>query len=95
VGKTTLAAELLRRVMEREPIRVVAVATGELTVDGLFSTITSALRRRLLVEGVGGKPFQAVEMASRVDLPWADRLALLREEVLDRLPLLLVLDNFE
>jgi tetratricopeptide (TPR) repeat protein len=30
-----------------------------------------------------------------VDLPWADRLDLLREHALDAVPLLLVLDNFE
>ncbi len=33
--------------------------------------------------------------ADRAELPWAQRLALLREHVLDRVPLLLVLDNFD
>jgi hypothetical protein len=72
VGKTTLAAQLLRRVMERGPARVVAVATGELTIDDLFSTITSALCHRLLIEGVSGNPLRAVEMRASVvgSDPW-------------------------
>ena len=34
-------------------------------------------------------------MAARADLGWQDRWAVLREYVLDRVPVLVVLDNFE
>ena len=34
-------------------------------------------------------------MVARTDLGWADRLAVLREHVLDHVPVLVVLDNFE
>ena len=95
VGKTTLAAELIRLIFDHDPARVPAVLSGELSVDGVFSAVSGALRRHLLLAGAQGPTLQAAEMAGRVDLPWQERFAWLRDHVLDQVPLLVVLDNFE
>jgi tetratricopeptide (TPR) repeat protein len=87
VGKTTLASELIRRL--NPPVLV--VLGGELSVDAVLSKVASTLRRHL----EEGPVMRAVQFANRVDEPWQDRFDALRDHVLDRLPLLLVLDNFE
>ena len=38
---------------------------------------------------------RALDAAGRADLGWQDRLAILRGHVLDRVPVLVLLDNFE
>ena len=38
---------------------------------------------------------RALDVAARADLGWQDRLAILRGHVLDHVPVLLLLDNFE
>ncbi len=77
IGKTTLAAELVARVIEREPERQPVVLEGELGFESVLGAIvvgaappphphravSRATRRR------------ALENAGRSDLPWADRLA--------------------
>ncbi|MGH3932871.1 MAG: hypothetical protein ACRDTF_23185, partial [Pseudonocardiaceae bacterium] len=95
VGKTTLAAEIARQVLAHDPSRVLADVSGELTVDGVFGAVSAALRHHLLLVGAQDPILQAVEAAGRVDVPWQDRFALLRQYVLDQIPLLVVLDNFE
>jgi len=96
IGKTTLAAELTRLVPEREPGRLVVALTGALTVDGILTAVADRLRRHLLLNGEhASHAMRAVSTAGRLDVAWKDRFALLREEVLDRIPLLLVLDNAE
>jgi tetratricopeptide (TPR) repeat protein len=87
VGKTTLASELIRRV--NPP--VLAVLNGELSVDAILSKVASTLRRHL----EEGPLMRAVQFANRVDEPWQDRFDSLRDHILDRVHLLLVLDNFE
>ena len=69
VGKTMLAAELTRRVVEREPERLVVLASG-VTVGGVLS----------------------VDQGARCPRRWVRRAA---PGVLDDVPMLLVLDNFE
>ncbi|MFJ1768443.1 CHAT domain-containing protein [Amycolatopsis sp. NPDC088138] len=92
VGKTTLAAELLQHL--RFPVK--AVCLRELSVDVVLTEVTSALRRHLAMQQGGyDKLLRAVGYASQVSEPWWDRFAVLREQVLIRLPVLLVLDNFE
>ena len=46
-------------------------------------------------QAVPGPQAAAVQAAGQADLPWQDRFALLRDHVLDAVPVLLVLDNFE
>ena len=96
VGKTTLAEELVGRVIEQEPGRALGVLTGPLTVEGVMGEISAALRRELLVrEQFAGVASQALGIAARTDVPWSDRLKILREHLLGAVPLLVVLDNFE
>jgi tetratricopeptide (TPR) repeat protein len=94
-GKTTLAAEVVGRVRDREPGRVLVSLAGPLTLESLFGAVISTIRRVLLVQGQGNQMMQALDAAGRADLPWQDRLGILREYVLGRVPVLLLLDNFE
>ena len=70
--------------------------TGPLTLEGLLGAVISARPPR-----AAGPPartaeaVRALDVAARADLGWADRLAVLREHVLDHVPVLVVLDNFE
>jgi tetratricopeptide (TPR) repeat protein len=95
IGKTTLAAELTARLRDREPAQVLVSLTGPLTLEGLLGAVITAVRRELLVRGQDGDTVRALDIAARPDLGWADRLAILRGHVLDRVPVLVVLDNFE
>ena len=97
IGKTTLAAELVTRVVEREPARQVTVLEGALDVERVLTTIVATLRKRLiLAQRYTSDAATALEHAGSTDLPWADRLALLRDEpTVAGVPLLVVLDNFE
>ena len=50
-GKTTLAAEITTRVLDRDPGRVLVSLTGPLTLESLLGAVISAIRRELLVRG--------------------------------------------
>ena len=96
VGKTTLAAEITIGVSARNPSRILISLRGPLALESLFSAVITAIRRKLLVRGGQDTiALQALEVAGRADLGWQDRLAVLREHVLDHVPVLLLLDNFE
>ncbi|MGV1005310.1 MAG: CHAT domain-containing protein, partial [Candidatus Nanopelagicales bacterium] len=96
IGKTTLAAEAVRRTIERQPRRLVATVTGQVSVDDVLAAVIAPLRRHLMMaRQTSSVAWQAVEMAGRLDLRWDERWGLLREHVLDTLPVLVVLDNFE
>ena len=94
-GKTTLAAELTARIRDREPARILVSLTGPLTLEGLLGAVTTTVRRELLVRGQDGGTIRALDVAARPDLGWADRLGILRGHVLGRVPVLVLLDNFE
>jgi tetratricopeptide (TPR) repeat protein len=94
-GKTTLAAELTTRVRDREPDRVLVTLTGPLTLERLLGAVTTTIRRELLISGQGTDTIRALDAAARADVGWQDRLAILRGHVLDHVPVLLLLDNFE
>jgi len=101
VGKTMLAAKVVERVRRLEPAPAIIAISSEVTADGLLAAFAAAVSPRLHAAGLaGGTGFaerteQALEAAARVDLPWAGRLAGLREHVLAWVPVLVVLDNFE
>ncbi|MFC4066306.1 CHAT domain-containing protein [Actinoplanes subglobosus] len=96
IGKTTLAAEVVRRVLDTSPGWHLVTLTGVVAVDGLLNAVAGAARRDLMLRGqLSGEPMTAVQMAVRVDLPWTDRFALLRDQVLTGAKVLVVLDNFE
>ena len=97
-GKTTLAAEIVARIRDREPGRVLVTLTGPLTLETLLGAVISTIRRELLITGQGqdtAEAIRALDVAARADLGWQDRLAILRGHVLDHVPVLLLLDNFE
>jgi len=96
-GKTTLAAEITGRILDADPGRVLVSMTGPLTLEGLLGAVISALRRELIAGNQPGSQdaIRALGAAARADLGWQDRFALLRDHVLGKVPLLLVLDNFE
>jgi hypothetical protein len=94
IGKSTLASQIVSRVSHLEPERVTAVICGEVSVDGVLGGVAAALRHHPAV-AQGGSQAQSVRAADRADLPWAHRLALLRELVLGQVPVLLVLDDFD
>jgi hypothetical protein len=98
VGKTTLAAELIRRITEREPGRLAVLAAsglsgGQVTVDQVLAAIARTLRRHS--PAPGSVLHQAAAVADQPDLDWQYRLDVLHEHVLGTVPLLVVLDNFE
>ena len=49
IGKTTLAAELVTRVVERDPARQVTVLEGALDVERVLTAIVATLRKRLIL----------------------------------------------
>jgi len=63
-------------------------------VDQVLGALAGGVRR-LLRDSVSPDMHAALDDAARVDLDWGERLAGLRHDVLDDVPVLLVLDNFE
>ena len=95
IGKSVLGAQIAERVSRLEPDCVTTTLNGEVTADALLAGSAAALRRHPEAAARGGSTAEAVAAADRTGLPWAQRLALLRRHVLDQVPLLLVLDNFD
>jgi hypothetical protein len=82
VGKTTLAAEVIRGVQGSEPARRVVTITGATTLEGVLAAVAGALRGPLLMAGSDGGPvLQALTVAGRMDLPLQGRWQVLREYV--------------
>ena len=94
IGKSTLASQIVTRVSHLEPERITAVLRGQVSVDAVLGEVAAALRRHP-AGAQGDGQAQSVRAAGRTDLPWAHRLALLRELVLGQVPVLLVLDDFD
>ena len=94
-GKTTLAAEITLRALARDPGRVLVSLRGPLTLESLLGAVIPAIRRTLLVRGGDDQAVRALDIAGRADLGWQDRLGILRQYVLDHVPVLVLLDNFE
>ncbi|WP_167659912.1 tetratricopeptide repeat protein [Nocardia mangyaensis] len=95
VGKTALAAHIVRR--QRFAV-VIAVVTGETTIDGVLSVVADTIRRHCLIDdGASRDPrvLRAANLASATTESWQNRLDALRAFVFDQLPVLVVLDNFD
>ena len=94
IGKSSLASQIASRVSHLEPERVTAVVSGDVSVNAVLAGVAAALRRHPAMTP-GSSRAESVQTAGRTDLPWADRMTLLRDQVLGDLPVLLVLDNFD
>ena len=97
IGKSALAAQIAERVGRLEPDCVTTILSGEVTADAFLAGLAAALRRYPKAAARVGSTaaVAAVAAAGRTELPWAQRFALLRRYVLDQVPVLLVLDNFD
>ncbi len=94
IGKSALAAQISDRVGHLEPERMTTALSGEISADTFLSGLASAIRRHPAAVR-GSPPAQALTTAERIDVPWFDRLGLLREHVLHQVPVLVVLDDFD
>ena len=96
-GKTTLAAEVIGRVRNQDPDRILISLAGPLTLESLLGALVVTVRRELLTRGdtAAAGVARALEVVARGDVGWQDRYAILRDHVLDRVPVLVLLDNFE
>ena len=96
-GKTTLAAEVIARVRDQEPSRILVSVAGPLTLESLLGAVVSTVRRELLAQGAPGtaEAVRALDVVTRGDVGWQDRYEILRGHILDRIPVLALLDNFE
>jgi hypothetical protein len=95
IGKSVLAAQIAERVGGIDPNCVTASLAGEVTPDTFLAAVCSAVRRHPLAADRGGTVASAVAAVDRAVTPWPNRMSLLREHVLGRVPLLLVLDDFD
>jgi hypothetical protein len=95
IGKSVLAVQIAARLPQLDADCAAVSLTGEITPDSFLAAVATAGRRHPLAVDRGGTVAEAVAAADRGDLPWTQRMSLLREHVLARVPLLLVLDNFD
>jgi hypothetical protein len=95
IGKSVLAAQIAARLPDLDPGCATASLTGEVTPDTFLAAVCTAVRRHPLAADRGGTVASAVAAVDRAVLPWPQRMSLLREHVLGRVPLLLVLDDFD
>ena len=98
VGKTTLAAELVQRITERDPGRLTVIAASSLTGGhgfgaGCLIALARALRRRSGWHFLHG--LDQAEQAPRPDRYWQDTPRRPARGPPCFVPVLLVLDNFE
>ena len=80
-----------------DPGRIQVSLAGPLTLESLLGTVATPSAGSLLA---GGHPdaaglARALDVVVRADVGWQDRYAILRDHVLDRVPVLVLLDNFE
>ena len=68
-GKTTLAAEITTRLLDRDPGWVLVSLAGALALEGLLGEVTSVIRRELLVRGLqDSKAIRALDVAARANV---------------------------
>ncbi|WP_329008719.1 tetratricopeptide repeat protein [Micromonospora rifamycinica] len=98
VGKTTLADELIARIVEADTSRLVAVVRNQVGVDEVITAILDAVTDALRISRpVWASPvvLAGLRQAHDGNLSWRRRLEILDGQVLPTVPVLLVVDNFE
>jgi tetratricopeptide (TPR) repeat protein len=97
VGKSTLAAQLVEQLGTDRGLLVAVSAAAALSVDLVLETLRTALLAHAIEQDRGDRDPLRQVAAELTDArpPWRDRLQLIRQIVLPRLPVLLLLDNAE
>jgi len=95
IGKSVLAAQIAARLPGLDSDYVTASLTGEVTPDTFLAAVCTAVWRHPLAADRGGTVASAVAAVDRAATSWPNRMSLLREHVLGRVPVLLVLDDFD
>ncbi|WP_147680290.1 tetratricopeptide repeat protein [Actinomyces ruminicola] len=94
IGKSTLTAEVLRRTAELQPVLVVDMR-GTVLVEEVFRRIVSRLRIAFSDQLTDPQVNQLLGLLADTEIGWSERLDLLQGTLLQQIPLILVLDNFE
>ena len=97
IGKTSLANEILRRVGEQRNGVVFVTLSGEVTAEEVLQGIIAELRIDAYSQGQLPDPrfLGKLEIIGDPRIDWNSRIGLLRREFLKRIPIIVVLDNFE
>ena len=93
VGKSTLAAEVLRSL--GDDAGLVASKAGQVSLDDMLGEVGARLHQAASRAEGGERLAQAGLGLRAADVEWAERWRLLAEEVLPVLPMVVLLDNFE
>jgi tetratricopeptide (TPR) repeat protein len=93
VGKSTLAAEVLRSL--GDDAGLVVSRAGQLSVDDVLKEVGARLQQASSGSVSGEDLAQAALILRAGDVEWADRWRLLVEQILPELPMIVLLDNFE
>ena len=97
IGKTSLANEILRRVGEQRDGVVFVTLSGAVTAEEVLQGIIAELRIDVYSQGQLPDPrfLGKLEIIGDPRTDWNSRISLLRREFLKRIPIIVVLDNFE
>ena len=97
IGKTSLANEILRRVGEQRDGVVFVTLSGAVTAEEVLQGIIAELRIDVYSQGQLPDPrfLGKLEIIGDPRIDWNSRIGLLRREFLKRIPIIVVLDNFE
>ncbi|MGA5035687.1 tetratricopeptide repeat protein [Streptomyces capoamus] len=97
VGKSTLAAELLHHYGAQDRLIVPVSGGTTRTVDAVLETLRQRLNTHCLTEDLAETdPLRRAALAlTDARTPWRERWQLVRQTVLPRLPVLMVVDNAE
>ncbi|WP_053586758.1 tetratricopeptide repeat protein [Actinomyces sp. oral taxon 414] len=97
IGKTSLANEILRRVGEQRDGVVFVTLSGAVTAEEILQEIITELKIDAYSQGQLPNPrfLGKLESIGNPHIDWNSRISLLRREFLKRIPIIVVLDNFE
>src|SRR5262249_56518387 len=93
VGKSTLAAEVLRSL--GGDAGLVVSRAGQVSVDDILGEAGARLHLAASAVDTGERLAQAGLALRAADVEWADRWRLLAEQILPVVPMIVLLDNFE
>ena len=93
VGKSTLAAEVLRSLGENAGL--VVSRAGAVSVDDVLGEIGARLHQAASASTRGEDMARAALYLRAADVEWTERVRLLSEQILPAIPMTVLLDNFE